>query len=169
MPRQSLRLSASGLSALAGFLLAVSPAAASQFDFLAAPQTDLNRIYRVDRVTGEVGACQYGLQEGSIGVTLCFPAGEGAGKQADASSFGLVSSRHEREGGIFRVDHRTGAMSICYVFEEKVVCTPPQKGSIPREAAASTDAPASPATKTAQPETTGSISPAPAPASPKRN
>lgn len=162
MPRRSLTL-----SLVVGCLMAASAASASQFDFLAAPQTDLNRIYRVDRVTGEVGACQYGLQEGSVGVTLCFPAGEGAGKQAEGSSFGLVSSRHEREGGVFRVDHRTGAMSICYVFEEKVVCTPPQKGAAVREAAKASDAPASPSTKAAQPETTGSVSPAPA--SPKRN
>lgn len=108
------------------FLLAVAaaaPAAAQQFQFAPSPQTDLNRIYRIDRQTGEVGACQYGLKENSIGVTLCFPAGEGAGAQAP-SEYALVPSRHEREGGVFRVDLRTGGMSICYVFEDKVVCTP---------------------------------------------
>lgn len=104
------------------------PATAGQYEFIAAPQIDLNRVYRIDRVTGEVGACQYGLQEGSIGVTLCFPAGEGAAKQ-EPSEYALIASRHEREGGVFRVDQRTGAMSICYVFEEKVVCTPPEKGA----------------------------------------
>jgi hypothetical protein len=104
-------------------------ALAGQFDFIPAPQTDLNRIYRIDRVTGEVGACQYGQKEGTFGVTLCFPAGDGAGKQ-DPSEYGLVSSRHEREGGVFRVDMRTGAMSVCYVFDERVVCTPPEKGSV---------------------------------------
>jgi hypothetical protein len=109
------------------------PALAETFNFVPSPQTDLNRIYRIDRVTGEIGACQYGLQENSIGVTLCFPAGEGAGRQ-EPSSYGLVASRHEREGGVFRVDYRSGAMSICYVFEEKVVCTPPEKGALHREA-----------------------------------
>jgi hypothetical protein len=122
----------------AGLLLAalLSPALAQaqQFQFAPAPQTDLNRVYRVDRVTGEVGACQYGLQEGSIGVTLCFPAGEGAGKQ-EPSDYALVPSRHEREGGIFRVDQRNGAMSICYVFDDKVVCTPPERGAPPQKAA----------------------------------
>ncbi len=113
----------------AGLLSAVSPALAGQFEFMPAPQTDLNRIYRVDRVTGEVGACQYGQKEGTFGVTLCFPAGEGAGKQ-EPSEYGLVSSRHEREGGVFRVDLRTGAMSVCYVFDERVVCTPPEKGQV---------------------------------------
>ena len=46
------------------------PAAAASFDFVPAPQTDLNRIYRIDRITGEVSSCQYGLTEGSVGVTL---------------------------------------------------------------------------------------------------
>lgn len=101
-------------------------ATANPFDFLAAPQTDLNRIYRVDRLTGEVAACQYGLKEGTVGVTLCYPSGEGATAQP-AGDFGLVSSRHEREGGVFRVNRRSGEMSICYVFDDKVVCTPPAK------------------------------------------
>jgi hypothetical protein len=122
---------------LAALAFATLPAAAfaGQFDFVPAPQVDLNRIYRIDRVTGEVGACQYGQKEGSFGVTLCFPPGEGAAKQ-EPSEYGLVASRHEREGGVFRVDMRTGAMSICYVFDEKVVCTPPEKGSIADAAAA---------------------------------
>ena len=96
---------------------------AASFDFVPAPQTDLNRVYRIDRVTGEVSACQYGLQEGTVGTTLCFGPGEGAGSQA-AGEYGLVASRHEREGGVFRVNYRSGDMSVCYVFDEKVVCTP---------------------------------------------
>ncbi len=121
------------------------PVLASAYDFVPAPQTDLNRLYRIDRVTGEVNSCQYGLKEGTVGVTLCFGAGEGAGPQ-DPGDYGLVASMHEREGGVFRVNRRTGEMSVCYVFEEKVVCTPPEM--------------VSPATETAEsasvPETTGS-------------
>ena len=98
-------------------------AEAATYEFVPAPQTDLNRLYRIDRVTGEVSSCQYGLQEGTVGATLCFGAGEGATAQAPGE-YGLVSSRHEREGGVFRVNYRTGEMSICYVFDEKVVCTP---------------------------------------------
>ncbi|HZW46674.1 MAG TPA: hypothetical protein VFF61_04040, partial [Microvirga sp.] len=71
-------------------------AMAASYDFVPAPQTDLNRIYRIDRVTGEVSSCQYGLQEGTIGVTLCFSPGEGAGAQ-QPGEYGLVASRHERE------------------------------------------------------------------------
>src|SRR5919112_5116945 len=99
------------------------PALAASYDFVPAPQTDLNRIYRIDRITGEVSSCQYGLQEGTVGATLCFGGGEGAGPQPPGE-YGLVASRHEREGGVFRVNYRTGDMSICYVFDEKVVCTP---------------------------------------------
>lgn len=99
------------------------PAMAAPFDFASPPQTDLNRLYRLDKANGEVTACQYFQKEGTLGVTLCFPAGEGAGKQ-EPGDYALVASRHEREGGIFRVEARTGAVSICFVYQEKVVCTP---------------------------------------------
>ena len=130
--------------ALAGLMM-VAPAMAAPYDFVPAPQTDLNRIYRIDRVTGEVASCQYGLQEASVGVTLCFGAGEGAGSQTPGE-YGLVASRHEREGGVFRVNYRTGEMSICYVFEEKVVCTP-QASPAGQAAAAAAQPPAAPPTR----------------------
>jgi hypothetical protein len=104
----------------------LGPTMAASYEFLAAPETDLNRVYRLDRATGEIGACQYGLKEGGVGVTLCYPAGEGAGAQA-SSEYSLIASRHEREGGVFRVDLRTGMMSICYVLNDTVVCTPQAK------------------------------------------
>jgi hypothetical protein len=127
---------------------------AASYDFLAAPETDLNRIYRLDKATGEMGACQYGLSEATvsnalpsaeavpghtvgegtaaanaaegIGVTLCYPPGEGGGPQSQ-SEYALIASRHAGEGGVFRVDVRTGTMSICYVLKERVVCTAPKK------------------------------------------
>jgi hypothetical protein len=115
--RGVIRLGAAGLGlALAGTALAA-------YDFVPAPQADLNRMYRIDKATGEVISCQYYLQEGTIGVTLCFGPGEGAGAQA-AGEYGLVPSRHTKEAGVFRVNHRTGEMSVCYVLEDKVVCTP---------------------------------------------
>lgn len=105
-------------------LLATSAAQAGQYDFAAAPQTDLNRIYRIDRYSGEVTACQYGMKEGAIGLTLCYGAGQGAGAQP-AGDYALMASRHEKEGGVFRVNRRSGEVSVCYVFEDDVVCTPP--------------------------------------------
>lgn len=123
--RELLFLAAS--FAAAGF----SPAAAGgagNYEFLAAPQTDLNRVFRLDKANGEVGACQYGLKEGTpIGVTLCYPPGEGA-KAGAFSEYALVASRHTGEGGVFRVDLRSGMMSICFVLNESsVVCTPQAK------------------------------------------
>lgn len=114
----------------AGFcagLLAGPAAAAGSYEFAPAPQIDLNRVYRVDKVSGEVTSCQYGLREGvvgSVGVTVCYGAGEGSGAQPP-SEYGLVASRHSREAGVFRVNYRTGEMSICYVQiqKEAVVCT----------------------------------------------
>lgn len=107
--------------------LAAAPALAGSFEFAPAPQTDINRMYRVDRATGEVGACQFQLKDGGIGITVCFPAGEGAGPQQQPGEYALMPSRHEREGGIFRANLRTGEMSNCYVFDDKVVCTPQAK------------------------------------------
>jgi hypothetical protein len=117
-----------GLLLVAGMavLSLAQGALAASYEFLAAPETDLNRVYRLDRATGEIGACQYGLKEASVGVTLCYAPGEGAGPQAP-SEYSLIASRHEREGGIFRIDLRTGLMSICYVLNDVVVCTPQAK------------------------------------------
>ena len=115
-----------GAAFVAASALAPSAALAANYAFLAAPEIDLNRVYRLDTATGEIGACQYGLKEGTAGVTLCYAPGEGAGAQTP-SEYGLVASRHEKEGGVFRVDLRTGTMSICYVLGDSVVCTPPAK------------------------------------------
>lgn len=54
-------------------LAATLQASAASYEFLAAPETDLNRVYRLDKATGEIGACQYGLSENTVGVTLCYP------------------------------------------------------------------------------------------------
>lgn len=115
------------LCAVLGFFACfAAPAGAANYDFLAAPQNDLNRVYRLDTASGEIIACQYGLKEGSVGVTLCYPAGENAMAQS-AGDYGLVASRHEKEAGVFRVERRSGAMSICYVLRDTTVCTPPVK------------------------------------------
>ena len=97
------------------------------YEFLAAPEIDLNRVYRARQGHGRVGACQYGLKDGGRSASLCvIGPGEGAGAQPP-SDYGTGVSRHEKEGGVFRVDQRTGAMSICYVLNDLVVCTPPAK------------------------------------------
>jgi hypothetical protein len=123
-----------------------APAGAASYEFLAAPQINLSLVYRLDKLTGEVIACQYGhnpgktdIEPGSFGVTVCYRSGEGAGKQ-DPGEYGLIATRHEQEGGVFRVDYHSGSLSICYLYFQKekqadrevitdqyVVCTPPSK------------------------------------------
>jgi hypothetical protein len=74
MRRQATARAVSVPAVLVLAALASRPALASPYDFVPAPQTDLNRIYRIDRATGEVISCQYGLQEGTAGGL--HPAGE---------------------------------------------------------------------------------------------
>ena len=126
---------------------APAPAAiASQYEFLAAPQINLSLVYRLDKLTGDVIACQFAhnpnrtdVGPGAFGVTTCYRGGEGATKQ-EPGEYGLVATRHEQEGGVFRVDYRTGGLSICYLYfqrekqgdheaiaDQYVVCTPESK------------------------------------------
>jgi hypothetical protein len=137
----------SRLVVAAGLLAAPIPVgAAERFEFLAAPQINLSLVYRLDKLTGDVIACQYAhnpgktdVEPGAYGVTQCYRGGEGATKQ-DAGNYGLIATRHEQEGGVFRVDYRTGALSICYLYVQRekqgdrevvadqyVVCTAPYK------------------------------------------
>jgi hypothetical protein len=118
------RLSSVSLQ-LAGTLLAVglalSPAHAQTFEFKSAPSTASNTIYRVNTVTGEMGACAYGTG-GAIGITQCYPAGEGGGIQPPGS-YHLIGSNMATEQGLYRVNQVTGEMSVCYVSNSTVVCT----------------------------------------------
>jgi hypothetical protein len=124
----------------------MTPALASQYEFLAAPQIDLSLVYRLDKLTGDIVACQFAknpgrndVGPGGFGVTTCYRGGEGATNQP-AGEYGLVATRHEQEGGVFRVNYRTGGLSICYVYVQRekqgdheaiadqyVVCTPEWK------------------------------------------
>ena len=123
MPRSATKY---GIAML--ILGCMAPAWAENYIFAPAPQQDLNRVYRVDRASGEVTACQFAVKDDSpIGLTLCYPAGEGA-KAGEAGDYGLIPSSHRQEAGIFRVNRRSGAVSVCYVREDQeVVCTPPTK------------------------------------------
>ena len=129
-----------------GAALAAAPAVAASYEFLAAPQINLSLVYRIDKLTGDVIACQFAhspgrsdVGPGAFGVTACYRSGEGATGQ-EPGEYGLVATRHEQEGGVFRVNYRTGALSICYLYfqrerqgdhegiaDQYVVCTPPWK------------------------------------------
>jgi hypothetical protein len=134
------------LFAIAALTVHASPSFAGQYEFLAAPQINLSLVYRLDTVTGDVIACQFAhnpgrpdVGPGAFGVTSCYRGGEGATHQ-DSGEYGLVATRHEQEGGVFRVNFRTGGLSICYLYfqrekqgdheaiaDQYVVCTPESK------------------------------------------
>ena len=99
-----------GAAAAATLIVGAGPALASNYEFLAAPQINLSLVYRLDKVTGDIIACQYGhnpgkadIEPGAFGVTVCYRPGEGAAKQ-EPGEYGLIATRHEQEGGVFRVD-----------------------------------------------------------------
>ncbi|MEP9353866.1 hypothetical protein ABLE93_09730 [Xanthobacter sp. KR7-65] len=124
---------AAGLLAFAASGASAQPAGGQGYEFAPPPSAQANRVYGVNRQTGEMNVCQFERPNGSsVGVTFCFPQGEGAGPQK-AGSYGLVATRYEGETGIFRVNRDTGEMSICYVREttrpaggtdSSLVCTP---------------------------------------------
>src|ERR1700722_14419329 len=146
---------------------AFAPAAqAGQYEFLAAPQINLSLVYRLDKLTGDVIACQFAhnpgrtdVGPGAFGVTSCYRSGDGATKQ-EPSDYGLIATRHEQHGRVFRVDYRTGALSICHLYfqrenegdhdanaDQYVVCTLPWKqtpAAAARSGGAVTELPASP-------------------------
>lgn len=103
------------------------------YEFTAPPSAEANRVYGVDRKTGEMSACQFERPEGSsVGVTRCFARGPGAGAQP-AGRYGLVATNYRGETGVFRVNYKTGEMSICYVRDlagadgkpqTTILCTP---------------------------------------------
>ena len=128
------------------FFAAASAQAGERYDFLTAPQINLSLLYRLDTLTGDVVACQFahnpGRSEvgpGGYGLTACYRGGEGATGQPPGD-YALIASRHEQEGGVFRIDRRSGAVSVCYLYfqrvkqgeqekvtDQYVVCTTPFK------------------------------------------
>lgn len=138
------RMRAGALGLLAA--LALAPAAQAQqpqpaplgnFSFAAPPSDKANRVYSVNRQTGEMNACQFERPDtAQVGLTRCFAKGDGAGPQPNGAYL-LVSTGFAGETGVFRVNANTGEMSICYVRdvpkaggggnEPKILCTPQGK------------------------------------------
>ena len=120
--------------------------ASERWEFLTAPQINLSLVYRLDKLSGDVIACQYAhnpgkpdVEPGAYGVTNCYRGGDGAVKQ-EPGDYGLLASRNEQEGGVYRIDRRSGAISVCYLYfqrdkqgeaerilDQYVVCTAPSK------------------------------------------
>ncbi|MFG1350328.1 hypothetical protein [Xanthobacter autotrophicus] len=125
-------LAVAGLGSGGAMAQAAQPAQGA-YEFAAPPSAQANRIYGLNRQTGEMNVCQFERPAGSaVGITHCFAQGEGAGPQK-AGSYALAPTHYEGETGIFRVNRDTGEMSICYVREtvrpqggtdSSLVCTP---------------------------------------------
>ena len=96
----------------------------SGYDFAVPPATDADLVFRVNRETGEVGACVFSPKGPTIGSTMCFPAGEGADRQT-SGDYGLIPSNLATAKGLFRINRQTGEVSVCYVLNGRVVCTAP--------------------------------------------
>ncbi len=92
-------------------------------------RTDLNRIYRIDASRARSGRASTARRKAPSASRSASPRATGPASRNPPNT-ASSASRHEREGGVFRVDMRTGAMSVCYVFDERVVCTPPERGAI---------------------------------------
>ncbi|TCT03511.1 hypothetical protein [Aquabacter spiritensis] len=126
-------LAASLLAPAAGL---AQDAGTAGYLFAAPPSSQANRVYSVNRQTGDISACQFERPDvAQVGLTRCFPAGEGAGPQPKGD-YGLVSTQYGGETGVFRVNAQTGEMSICYVrdvpksgggSEPRILCTAPAK------------------------------------------
>lgn len=132
---------AAGALAVLALAASVGGACAQQtpqgaFAFASPPSAQANRVYSVNRQSGEVSACQFERPDASqTGITRCFPRGDGAVAQANGI-YSLISTGFAGETGVFRVNAATGEMSICYVRdvpkagggqEAKILCTPPAK------------------------------------------
>ena len=115
------------VSALGIWLAAAS--AASRRRAFRFPAQRRRSIFRCStgstQLTGDVIACQFAHNPGkpdvgpaAYGVTACYRGGDGAVSQPPGD-YGLVASRHEQEGGVFRVDRRSGAISICYLYFQR--------------------------------------------------
>ncbi len=131
-----------GSAAVAGVLFPVLAAAqdASQgaYMFSAPPSAQANRVYSVNRKTGEMNACQFERPDSSqVGVTRCFTRGEGAGA-VSAGNYQLVPDAIWRRDRYFpgQYRHRRDEHLLCARTcrrpaaggnEAKILCTPPGK------------------------------------------
>ena len=74
------------------------------------PEIILNRVYRLDKATGEIGARQYGPKGRLDRRDLCYPPGEGATAQA-SSEYGARRLPPRARGGVFASTCGPGTMS----------------------------------------------------------
>ena len=99
-----MRFLAFGLGLLS-LATASSALAGDRYEFLAAPQINLSLVYRLDKLTGDVIACQFAknpgkneVEPGAYGVTQCYRGGDGAVNQPPGD-YGLLRRAMNRRAG----------------------------------------------------------------------
>ena len=127
---------------LGAAMAAASAALAGQYEFLAAPQINLSLVYRLDKLTGDVVACQFARDPG--GPT------SGPGHLASPAAIAAATAQRSRSRATtawsppatsrrrhLSRHYRNGGLSICYLYfqrekegdheavaDQYVVCTP---------------------------------------------
>ena len=119
-------------AALAVLIAAPADAQEAAFDFAVTMDDETSVIWRVDRLSGEVGMCRYEqVKRAQIGALKCAGRGAGTGVQQEPGPDGLKAGPFDDESGMFRVNLRTGSASLCYDVKQKngreVVCTEPSR------------------------------------------
>ena len=109
---------------------ALAPALAqnSTFEFKVATTKGANALWRVDRLSGEVGMCYFEqARRKRIGALKCTTRGPGAGVQNEPVPFGLCPAVFDDESAVYRINLRIGSASLCYDIKRKdghqVICT----------------------------------------------
>jgi hypothetical protein len=100
----------------------------STFEFEVMRLKDTSVIWRVDRLSGEIGMCRFEQgKRDAVGALVCANRGAGAGIQDETGPYSLKAGRFDDENGMFRINLRTGSASLCYDIKRKddhrVVCT----------------------------------------------
>ena len=121
-----------GVATLATLAPAPLSAQEGTFDFAVSMIDETSVIWRVDRLSGEVGMCRFEqAKRAQVGALKCANRGTGAGVQQEPGPYGIKAGRFEDESAMFRVNLRTGSASLCYDVKHKdgrqVVCTEPNR------------------------------------------
>ncbi|MEM9050073.1 MAG: hypothetical protein AAGC92_15290 [Pseudomonadota bacterium] len=103
----------------AGAQETVSPA----WQILAPPSAEWNIVYRLNRSSGEITGCAY-IERAAGNVTTCYPAMDHA-RGGDPGPYTLAASNNSTVISVYRLNERTGEISLCWVAGWKnTLCAP---------------------------------------------
>ncbi|MEM9320893.1 MAG: hypothetical protein AAGA70_18095 [Pseudomonadota bacterium] len=111
------------VAATIGLPASAQDAAAPAFQILAPPSTEWNIVFRLNRATGEVTGCAY-VEDETGNATRCYPAVDHA-QAGEAGPYVLAASHNPSVRSVYRLNERTGAISLCWVAGWKTTnCVP---------------------------------------------